>query len=403
VKILWVSNAPWASSGYGTQTRQVVPRLAAAGHQVAIAANFGLQGHMLDYEIDGQTIRIYPTGYTQYSADVIPGHALDWFHDTPGQGQVITLFDVWAMRNEQLADLNIAAWCPVDHMPAPPAVVKWFHDYGATPIAMAQYGREQLTRAGLDTLYVPHSYEPDVLYPEDQGGARRALGLPEDRFIVGIVAANIGRFPPRKAWAEQFAAFARFHHEHPDSLLYVHANQYPDLDGLELDVLAMGMAVPPDALVFADQYVVRRGASDRTMRLLYSAFDVLSFTSMGEGFGLPALEAQACGTPCIVSDFSAQRELVAAEDGLGWRVAVQPSWDPTQRACFAVPLISSGPSSILAAYRDAYARRGDLIEMGEKCAERVKPYEADRVFEEHWLPVLDYLESRLPTTEPIRL
>lgn len=401
MKILWVSNAPWSSSGYGNQTRQVVGRLAAAGHDVAIAANFGLQGHMLEYELDGHNIRVYPTGYTQYSSDVIPGHAFDWFGTAPGQ--VITLFDVWAIRNEQLADLHVAAWCPVDHMPAPPAVVKWFRDYDATPIAMARYGEDQLAKAGLDPLYVPHSYDPTVMYPEDQAAARVALGLPEDKFIIGMVAANIGRFPPRKAFAEQFAAFSTFHHEHPDTLLYVHANQLPDLEGLELDVLATAMGIPPDALVFTDQYVIRRGASDRTMRLLYSAFDVLSFVSMGEGFGIPALEAQACGTPCIVSDFSAQRELVCAEDGLGWRVAVQPFWDSTQRASFGMPLIAAGNCSIRAAYDDAYDRRGELYDIGRAAAERVASYETSEVFGTFWRPVLEQLEERLPSTTPIRL
>jgi glycosyltransferase involved in cell wall biosynthesis len=397
VKILWVSNAPWASSGYGNQTRQVVPRLIAAGHDVAVAANYGLAGRVIDAELDGIEVRVYPTGSSAYSADVIPGHALDWFGGV--DGQVITLYDVWAMRNEQFADLHVAAWCPIDHMPAPPAVTKWFEDYDATPIAMSRYGRGQLERADLEPLYVPHSYDPTRLFPVEQSDARQQLGLPADTFIVGIVAANIGRFPPRKAWSEQFAAFSAFHHENPDSLLYVHSNQYDDQDGIDLRALATASAIPPDALLFCDQYVYRRGFSDEWMRLLYSAIDILSFTSMGEGFGIPALEAQACGTPVVASDFSAQRELVAAEEGEGWRVRVQPYWDATQNSYFCIPIISS----ILAAYEDAYAKRDGLVEMGGRARERMLPYQADIVFADHWTPTLKALESRLPSAEPIVL
>ena len=34
----------------------------------------------------------------------------------------------------------------------------------------------------------------------------------------------------------------------------------------------------------------------------YRSLDVLSACSYGEGFGLPILEAQACGSPAIVTD-----------------------------------------------------------------------------------------------------
>ena len=47
MRLLWASNAPWAPSGYGAQTLQVVKRLKAAGHDIAVAANYGLQVRMI--------------------------------------------------------------------------------------------------------------------------------------------------------------------------------------------------------------------------------------------------------------------------------------------------------------------------------------------------------------------
>jgi len=63
--------------------------------------------------------------------------------------------------------------------------------------------------------------------------------------------------------------------------------------------------------------------------LWYSAADVLVYTSLYEGFGLPVLEALACGTPVITSNVSSLPE-VAGEAGL--------LVDPTDAAALAEAL-----------------------------------------------------------------
>jgi glycosyltransferase involved in cell wall biosynthesis len=49
---------------------------------------------------------------------------------------------------------------------------------------------------------------------------------------------------------------------------------------------------------------------DSDLPSLYSAADLFAFPSLYEGFGLPPLEAMACGTPVIVSDSSSLPEVV---------------------------------------------------------------------------------------------
>ena len=51
--------------------------------------------------------------------------------------------------------------------------------------------------------------------------------------------------------------------------------------------------------------------SDEDLRHLYAGATAFVFPSLYEGFGLPALEAMACGCPVIVSDGSSLREIVA--------------------------------------------------------------------------------------------
>lgn len=56
MRILFSSNAPHALSGYGVQSRFVVPALQKLGHEVALAPNFGLLGGA----IEAGGTRIYP-------------------------------------------------------------------------------------------------------------------------------------------------------------------------------------------------------------------------------------------------------------------------------------------------------------------------------------------------------
>lgn len=49
---------------------------------------------------------------------------------------------------------------------------------------------------------------------------------------------------------------------------------------------------------------------DEDMPALYSAADLFVFTTLYEGFGVPVLEAQACGTPVVTSNVSALPEVV---------------------------------------------------------------------------------------------
>jgi glycosyltransferase involved in cell wall biosynthesis len=86
--------------------------------------------------------------------------------------------------------------------------------------------------------------------------------------------------------------------------------------------------------------------SDDALASLYVGAEMLVFPSFYEGFGLPVLEAMACGCPVVASDLPALREV--AGDAA---VYVDPN-DPHS--------IASGVSSVF----DDPARRGRLVTLG---------------------------------------
>jgi glycosyltransferase involved in cell wall biosynthesis len=69
--------------------------------------------------------------------------------------------------------------------------------------------------------------------------------------------------------------------------------------------------------------------ADADLPALYSAAECLVFPSLSEGFGLPVLEAFACGTPVVASDLPVLREVGGDE------LAVAPAGDAAAlaRAC----------------------------------------------------------------------
>jgi len=193
-------------------------------------------------------------------------------------------------------------------------------------------------------------------------------------------AANKGIVPNRKSFGQNLLAFSMFAKKHPDAILYLHTEQYGAMGGIDLTKLLAAVGVPEGQYKFVDQFAYRNQIPDQVLAALYSSADVLLSVSMGEGFGIPVIEAQACGTPVIVSDWTAQPELC----GDGWVVASQPDWDPMQDSWFCTPLVSE----IVNALEQAYSRGGGH---SDKAVEWAQEYSADRVFDEHWRPLLEAL------------
>jgi len=236
----------------------------------------------------------------------------------------------------------------------------------------------------------------------DKAEARETMGLPQDKFIVGMVMANKG-FPPRKAWEQQIGAFADFHREHPDSFLYLHTDSAAR-QGVDLKRIMELCGLPLDAATFCAQLPLKAGMySDEHMAMTFNSFDVLLNATRAEGFGAPIIEAQACGVPVIVTDFTSMPELVCN----GWPVDVSERVFTQQDSWQAIPSQSGILESLNNYYDLGY--RQDRSDGGRGFI--VDRYDADYITEHHWKPFLDKCaddldieRSRLqPVTIPARV
>jgi glycosyltransferase involved in cell wall biosynthesis len=384
MRIVWHSNHPAAPSGYGQQTALFAPLIRNHGHDLAISAFWGIAGHVGDWH----GIKIYPAD-RNYGNQWLPIIATAHGDGDPADVLVITLMDVWVLRSKLLKELNLASWVPIDHAPVPPLVLAYFQHTQATPIAMSRFGQQALEQAGIDALYVPHGVDTQTMRPPDPGGRdqfRQQLGVDADRFVVGMVAANKGNAPARKAFPAAFMAFGIFHREHPDSILYLHTElDTGDSNDLNLPRWLELCHIPLDAVKVTPQFDLFAGVPADRMASMYGAFDVLLNPSYGEGFGVPIIEAQACGTPVIVNDFSSMPELC----GAGWLVDGIPIAHEAMGSWWKAPDIGS----IVAALDAAYQARGDQA-LRAQARQFALTYDHHTVMADHWTPVLVELEQR---------
>lgn len=391
MRISIYSNAPFTPTGYGTQTAQLLDRLAADGHDLAVVANYGQQGYIGADEIGGRPVRIFPIGDAMYSNDIaVAHHQFAWQGDP--DSWLLTLYDVWPLTDPSWDTVNVASWVPIDHDPVPPDVLKWCGKHPS--IAMSRFGQEALRVAGVEAMYAPHAIDLRTWHPTIPEGRpiRERLGIPADAFLVTINAKNQGNHPPRKAFNEMFAALGMLASIYPDLYIYAHTDMIGNR-GVDLRPVIKRFGLE-SRVAFADRYHLAAGTiTQAELATIYTASDVILATSMGEGFGLPVLEAMACGTPAIVTDFSAQPEIVG---DTGWRVAWQPFYDEAQKSWFAMPLIAD----ICRALDEAYRDRGNAARSGA-CILRAAEYEADMIFDRHWRPILADLAARKPAPIPI--
>ena len=165
----------------------------------------------------------------------------------------------------------------------------------------------QATKADLIALYGTAEDKITVLYSGVNRRIRRVeAGAELQRTLAkhGLAGVNyvfsVGTLQPRKNYSrviEALSALRRMGHD----LHYAIAGGSGWLEGEMLRTIEReGMQEYVHLLGFVE---------DRELPALYSGARMLAMVSLYEGFGLPVLEAMACGTPVISGDLSSLPEV----------------------------------------------------------------------------------------------
>jgi glycosyltransferase involved in cell wall biosynthesis len=299
----------------------------------------------------------------------------------------IGLFDIWVLHDEVLKSLeNYWHWLPIDHCPITPEVLHKSKLVTGGTIAMSKFGATELEMGGNSNhVYIPHSVDTKIFKPIDRNEARKLVGFPADTFIVGMFLANKGA-PSRKAFDQQIRAFAKFQKQVPNSMLYIHS----DMTGHQgenlprLVELAGAMEGIKLNVRYVSQYhYVTNRIGFEEMATLYNACDIVLNATRGEGFGVPIIESQACGTPVVVTNFTAMPELVID----GYAVGYSDLYYTVQESYQCSPDIAQITDSL----HQEHAKVGvNTIERRKSLASATASlYDTDIVHNTYWKPLIE--------------
>jgi glycosyltransferase involved in cell wall biosynthesis len=379
------SNSYNAPTGYGQQVTMLVDRLKRADLDVAMLSNYGLEGIPGEIKTPYGKIPHYPRGIDQYSNDSGPTDHQAFIAQFDKPNLFISLYDVWVMKSAQYDKFPIASWVPLDHVTLPPGVEKFLTKPNVTPIAMSPHGVRQMTAKGIECEYAPHAIDTKVYKPTYKIGSHdinEYLGLTSETFVVGVVAANkASGLVHRKAYGELILAFSIFAKDKPDAVMYLHTDSFGLSGGWNLLSILSSLGVKKEQVIFPNPQDYRFGLSKSDLAALYTRMDVLLAPSLGEGFGVPSVEAQACGTRVIGSNWAATPDLVSPDS---WLTEGQLSWDPGQDAWWMTPNVSSLVNALEESYK---AERGT----SQVAIDFASQFDVEKVWDESWVPILKKL------------
>ena len=356
MKIMPVSDSPWAPTGFGTNTRNIASIFAEQGHTVGYAGcqnskhepewetpwPLGQEETKVKFELlpmlhQGQEKfgeKSFPQWLEQFQPDIVFTHLdIQMFSymteakkptglNIPviGEGGVPLTYqqyqqltkDGWrAAKKERF---KLASIIPIDGQPSVPLWQKTleFVDY---PVAMSQYGK---TVMGIDFMdwnpknpitYIPHGVDCNFFKPQE-------VAKPNpDTFIVGCVARNQHRKNiPRLM--RSFKIFVEKNNISPDDAKLMLHMDWNDHMGWNVEYMASNHVYDISDYLMPPTMGNLEGGQhpdDAGMVNIYNLMDVHALPTGGEGFGIPTVESMACGVPNVLCNYTTSYELVGAD------------------------------------------------------------------------------------------
>jgi len=264
-----------------------------------------------------------PRGRDVHGFDIIHRNLMKYKPDI-----LITLADVGKQSGfiKGISDAKKAGWrgrwlaySPIDcHQWA----IHWSEIFAVPDvnIAMAKHGELMMKKFEVPNVkYIPHGVDTKAYFPSaERKEKREGFGI-DKKFVCGFV----GRNQTRKMIPYLMKGFSKFTKGKDDVVLLMHTDAHPpggEGNGCVIDALVWKYEQETGGELFQSKKIMltesnmdilsRQGIQPDNMNAVYNLFDLFLYPTGGEGFGLPAIECQASGTPILMSNNTTGPELV---------------------------------------------------------------------------------------------
>jgi len=354
-RIMLVNEASFLSTGYGTYGLEFLSALHATGkYDLMEFAGYAAEGDERSFDLPWKWKSAVTDPKTpnpaEFGQSKFEEACLEFRPDI-----VVDIRDWWMMEFQERSPFRpYFHWAIMPTVDAEPQERQWLATYmGADSVfTYSDWGLELLKKQTQDRIHTVCSTPPGAdlatyqVYP-DKKTHRDRFGISADALIVGTVMRN----QKRKLYPDLIEAFAQFLKEAPSELanktfLYLHT-AWPDLGwdipsliveaGISHKVLftyyckSCGHAFPsffqdtrtgcPRCGQFAATFPNSAvGVSRKVLCDIMNLWDCYVQYATCEGFGMPQVEAAACGLPVFAVDYSAMADVVRKLNGFPIKV-----------------------------------------------------------------------------------
>jgi glycosyltransferase involved in cell wall biosynthesis len=350
-RILFCTEATFLNTGYSTYTREILSYLLSTGkYELAELASYATDsdrratnipwkfyGAMPPENASQQEQEAYnssPTmAFGEYAFEKV---CLDFKPDV-----VCDIRDFWMLDFQERSPFRkFFKWCIMPTVDARPQARQWIATYASADACFtySDWAGEVLKDQSGNKINYLGSSPPSAhmaYQPKDSNAIKQAFGIDVNKKIIGTVMRN----QRRKLYPDLFEAFRLFLDsvENPNEyMLYCHTS-YPDM-GWDIPELlnehnisshVMFTYVCPETqkpfpslfrgAVCQSPYTgklaatlsnVKNGLSYDDLSNIINMFDLYVQYANCEGFGLPQVEAAACGVPIMGTDYSAMESVL---------------------------------------------------------------------------------------------
>jgi glycosyltransferase involved in cell wall biosynthesis len=312
-KLFWLSDSITTTTGYSTISLNVLNGLVDKGWKVDMLAHNYI-GQKLPPGLtlaDGTkaNFTIHGAGKNQYGADLIVPKNQELKPNAFG-----ILLDTFMMY-PWLLTLNFAPaqsffYFPSDGGCGMPLGCENILRKVNMPIAMSLFAQKQVKDYyNINVEYIPHAVDTNIFYPlsdEEKFKLKMKYGLYE-KFVVGSVFRNQGRKMSDRI-IKTLYAFKQFAKDRNDVILFLHTDAEDSAAVFNIQQLIQRYNLENRVLFTGMKFY--NSFTYKQLNEIYNLMDVFLLTTSGEGFGIPIIEAMACGVPPIVTDYTTTPELL---------------------------------------------------------------------------------------------